>query len=144
MQAQQLLEFLGNHPLMTAALVGIAGALAWTFISGRMQSGNSVTPLEAIRLVSHEDAVVVDVRGDGEYDAGHIVESMCIAESAIKDSPGELQKYKSRPVIVVCKTGQRSAGVSASLRQQGFEKAVTLNGGIAAWQSAGLPLTRKK
>ena len=59
MQPQQLIEFLGNHPALTLALVAILAGIAWTFIAGRAASGRSVSPVEAVQLTSREDAVVV-------------------------------------------------------------------------------------
>lgn len=143
MQAQQLVEFLGNNPLLAFAFVGICAGLAWTFIVGRAQSGKSVTPMEAIRLTGREDAVVVDVRGEADFAGGHVVNAVNVPESALKDSTTRIDKYRSRSLIVVCQSGQRGAAVSANLRKQGFEKAVALQGGLGAWQTAGLPLAKK-
>ena len=143
MQAQQLIEFLGNHPLLALAFVGISAGLAWTFVAGRGAAGSSLSPMDAIRLIGHEDAVVVDLRGEGEFAGGHVVNSVNVPESALKGSTARLDKYRSRPLVLVCATGQRAAALGASLRKQGFEKAMVLQGGLNAWQSAGLPLAKK-
>ncbi len=143
MQAQQLIEFLGNHTLLAVAFVGISIGLAWTFIAGRAQAGYSVSPTDVIRLVGHEDAVVLDIRGEGEFASGHIVNAINLPESGLKAASARLEKYRSRPLIVVCGNGQRSAVVSADLRKQGFERALSLQGGLNAWKTAGLPLAKK-
>lgn len=144
MTSQQLIEFLGNHPELAFAFAAICGGIAWTFIAGRAAAGKSVTPMEAVRLTGREDAVVVDVRGEAEFASGHIVDAMNVPESALKESTARVDKYRERPIVLVCKTGQRAGTVTQSLRKQGFEKAVALAGGITAWQNAGLPLTKKK
>lgn len=144
MQAQQLIEFLGNHPALALAFVAICAGIAWTFIVGRTSAGKSVTPMEAVGLTGREDAVVVDVRGEGEFSGGHIVNALNVPETALKDSTARLDKLRERTLIVVCKNGQRAGAVADSLRKQGFQKALALQGGIAAWQNAGYPLTRKK
>ena len=48
----------------------------------------------------------------------------------------------SGPIITACRTGQQSAGATAALRKEGFEKVYLLGGGIAAWEGASLPLTK--
>ena len=144
MRSEQLIEFLGNHPALTLAFVAICAGIAWTFIAGRTAAGKSVSPMDAVRLTSREDAVVLDVRGESEFAAGHIVNAVNVSESTLKDSTARIDKYRDRTLVVACKTGQRAGAVSAALRKQGFEKALALQGGIAAWQSAGLPLSKKK
>ena len=54
----------------------------------------------------------------------------------------ELQKNKSKPLIVVCQSGNRSLGAMTELRKLGFEKVVNLAGGYNAWQQAGLPVEK--
>jgi rhodanese-related sulfurtransferase len=51
----------------------------------------------------------------------------------------ELERFKEKPVIVSCATGNRSGSAAAVLRKHGFTNVVNLAGGIAAWQQAGLP-----
>lgn len=138
---EQFFEFLANHPLLFGALGVVIGMLAWTTLQS--VGGGRVTPLDATRLINHEEAVVLDVRSDAEYAEGHIVGAVHLPEGQLKTSMGRLQKYKSKPVIAVCRSGQRSAAVCAQLRKEGFEKAHNLGGGVLAWQAANLPLTRK-
>ena len=54
-----------------------------------------------------------------------------------------LEKHKSRPIVVACRSGAQSATACRILRKHGFEKVHNLRGGVLAWQSANLPLTRK-
>ena len=55
----------------------------------------------------------------------------------------KLKKYQSRPVIAVCASGQTSARAAEILRRGGFERVFQLGGGLAAWESANLPLIKK-
>ena len=55
----------------------------------------------------------------------------------------ELEKYKSRPIVVACRTGTRSGSAVKILRSNGFAGAVNLGGGIGAWEQAGMPLQKK-
>jgi rhodanese-related sulfurtransferase len=95
-----------------------------------------------VQLINRRDAVVLDVRDTGDYAAGHITGARHISESQLADRMKELEKFKSRPIVVCCRTGTRAPVVSALLRKQGFAEAFALRGGIAAWQQASLPLEK--
>lgn len=87
-----------------------------------------------------EDAVLLDVREDDEWSAGHIAgaEHVPMMQVPQQISYGE-GLDPDRPVVVVCKMGGRSAQVTAWLNQQGFT-AVNLEGGMLAWAGAGRPM----
>ena len=54
----------------------------------------------------------------------------------------EIERHKSRPVVVYCRTGSRAGAISSLLRKNGFTEAFALRGGVAAWQQASLPLEK--
>lgn len=138
----QLLEFVTAHSDLTIAFLVILGGLGWTFIaSGGL--GGGVDPNEATHLINHQDAIVLDVRSDDEFKGGHILNAVHIPESSVKDSMSKLEKYRNKPLIVVCRSGQRAQTTVSLLRKNGFEKVHTLGGGLTAWEDANLPLTTK-
>jgi rhodanese-related sulfurtransferase len=55
----------------------------------------------------------------------------------------EIEKFKEKPIIVVCATGNRSTSACGQLKKGGFDKVFSLGGGISAWIDANLPLTTK-
>ncbi|MDO8930898.1 MAG: rhodanese-like domain-containing protein, partial [Rhodocyclaceae bacterium] len=55
----------------------------------------------------------------------------------------EIDKFKERPVIVCCASGNRSSSACGTLRKAGFQRVYNLAGGIGAWTDAGLPVTTK-
>ena len=79
------------------------------------------------------------MRTDKDYEAGHIVNALHLPA---QDNLSALEKYRDRPVIVYCNSGQRSIGFCGKLHKQGFDTVYNLKGGILAWQKADLPLTR--
>lgn len=88
-----------------------------------------------------DDAVLLDVREDDEWIAGHIdgavhVPLMQLPQRLQYDS-GPLQP--ETPIVVVCKVGGRSAQATDWLRRQGYD-AVNLSGGMLAWEAAGRPM----
>lgn len=138
----RLPEFLLNHVELTAAFLALTGLLAW--LSFKPGGANRLTPVEATRLINDEDAVVVDVRVDGEFHDGHIVGSVNFPLEQIEASVKKLEKYRHRPVIAACRSGQRSTSAVKLLKGHGFERIYTLNGGITAWETANLPLAKGK
>ena len=138
---EQFLEFFGNHVMLFAAFSAIAGGLIWTFIGSAAMT--RVSPAAATRMINDEGALVLDVRGDGEFAAGHVVNAMNIPLSALGDRLEKLEKFKSKPVLPICANGQQSATAAKTLRQKGFEQVFAVAGGIAAWRDANLPLTKK-
>lgn len=127
-----------NIWLVLLALVS-GGALLWPNLQRR---GNGVSLLQATQLINQSKAVIVDVREAAEFKAGHVRDARNIPLKELSNRMNELDKFKSRSVIVVCQTGAASAKAATLLKKAGFEQAVSLNGGIAAWQAQGLPLVK--
>ena len=128
--------FIENWTLIAAALVS-GGLLAWPMIKGG--AGGGVSTAEAVRLMNHEKAVVIDVCEPAEYAAGHVQGSRSIPLATLdgaKDLPGN----KALPLIVVCASGMRSQRAVSTLRKLGSEQAQSLNGGLKAWREANLPI----
>ena len=139
----QAVEFFRNHPLLIMAFIGIVMGLVWTFVAGRAQGVARLAPSDVTRLINSEDAVVIDVRSDGEFRQGHIINAINVPESQIASADSTLAKHRGDPVITVCRTGQLSARAGAALKRAGFERVHTLAGGLLAWESASLPLSKK-
>lgn len=78
---------------------------------------------------------MLDVREPDEYAAGHIPGITLIPMGEIPDRLGEIPT--DVPVIVTCRTGNRSGQVVDFLREQGFTNVHNMDGGIVAWQKAG-------
>jgi rhodanese-related sulfurtransferase len=138
----QIIEFAGNHLGLVIALVVILTLLIQNLISGG-GGRDSVDPARATELINHEDAVVVDVRPMADFNQGHIIGAINIPSNGFASQLKQLERHKAKPIIVSCRSGAQSAQACAELRKAGFEKVHNLRGGILAWQSANLPVTRK-
>ena len=137
-----MLQFLQDN-IWTILIALTSGAmLLWSFFGNRLLGIKDVDHIAAMQLLNHKNALVLDVREKSEYDSGHILSSKLIPLGKLKERLGELEKYRERPVVVVCRSGQRSASACAMLGKQGFAQAYNLNGGIVAWQKASLPLEK--
>ncbi|MGD8784304.1 MAG: rhodanese-like domain-containing protein [Thioalkalispiraceae bacterium] len=140
---EQYIEFIGNHYILSAIWLALFVMVIYSFVGARLKGYKNANPALATQLINQQDAVVVDVREDNEYAKGHIINSVHIPLSYLKDRIKDLEKYKDKPVIVGCKTGQRSGQACATLKKQGFEQVYNLSGGVTAWQADNLPLTKK-
>lgn len=137
----QIIEFIGNHWILFMMLGVILGLLTYNLIVG---DKGSVDPVAATAMINQRDATVIDVRPSADYAKGHIINSVNIPMNGLKKQTGALSKYKDRPIIVSCRSGSQSSSASQVLRKAGFPEVYNLKGGIMAWESANLPLTRKK
>lgn len=124
--------------LLLAAVSG--GMLIWQSFA---RSGENVTVATATLLINREDALVVDVRESAEWSAGHIPNARHIALGHLANRLAEIEKYKDKPVIMVCASGNRSASGCSILKKAGFARVYNLSGGMRAWIDAGLPIAKK-
>jgi rhodanese-related sulfurtransferase len=142
---EQFLLFLTKNPF-NMLLFGLAAAsgtmLLWPFVTRTFRTAHEVGTFEAVQLINRRDAVVLDVRDTGDYNAGHIANARHMPEGQIAGRMKELEKYKSRPIVVSCRTGTRAPVVTGMLRKSGFAEAFALRGGVTAWQQASLPLEK--
>ncbi len=122
------------------AVACVSGAMLIWPLARRGSGGPSVNTLEATQMINREEALMLDVREQAEYAQAHILNSRGLPLSQIEARIGDLEKFKDKPVIVVCASGNRSSAAAAILRKNGFSRVFNLSGGLAAWQQAGLPL----
>ncbi len=138
---EPVLEFVQNNLMYVILALTSGGMLLWQLLSS--SGGDRISPLQATLLLNRDDALVIDVREPGEWATGHIPNARHIALGQLDKQLHELDKFKTRPLIVSCQTGNRAATACGKLKKQGFEKVFTLAGGVVAWREAGLPMTTK-
>ena len=89
----------------------------------------------AAALNGRDDVILIDVREQWEYDDGHIPG---ITHIPMGEIPNRLAEIPSDiPVVLTCRSGNRSSQVTAFLQENGYENVHNMQGGILAWQSAG-------
>jgi len=136
----RFLEYLSHHPYLAGitlivALIAVAFELFQRSRNGGL-SNNQVIALQ------NKGALLLDVRTDEEFAGGHIVDARHIELSQLATSIDSIKKYREKPVIVYCETGNRSAQALKTLKDQGFTQAFNLAGGLAQWRQDNLPLDR--
>ena len=98
---------------------------------------HDIDVLEAVTRAADGSALLLDVREDDEWAAGHAQQSVHVALSRLHPDAVPTD----RPVLVVCRSGNRSRTAAAALLSVGYD-AVNVAGGLRAWSAAGLPLVR--
>lgn len=134
------MEFIKSNALLIGLALGSAIMLLMPMFKRSAGGVPSVSPAEAVTLINRTNAVVLDVRDDAEFASGHIADAMHIPVADLANRLGELKKYKTKPVLVNCQRGARSAKACDILRKAEFTQVHNLHGGLDAWQQAKLPL----
>ena len=103
-----------------------------------IQPLEEISPVAAEQLFNKHQAVILDVREDSEWQTQHIPGAIHIPLGQLSGRLEELKQYKDSPVIAQCRSGRRSAQASDVLKSAGFSKVYNLDGGLIAWDKAGL------
>jgi len=141
---EQFTTFLAAHPMLSAAWVGIAIAIIFTSIRIKMSPIKQLNNQELTFLVNKEEALVLDIRGEKEFKASHILDAKHLASDKVSNNDfTSLEKHKDKPIIVVCAAGMTATKVANQLLKSGFAQVNLLKGGMNAWTGAGLPVVKK-
>ncbi len=132
------MQFLIDNLFIIAVAFVSGGMLVWPLVN-RQLAGATVNTLQATRLMN-DGAVVLDVRDNAAWAAGHLNGSRNIPLAELPQRAAELPSGKA--VVVACDTGSRAAKAAASLRKGGRADVFCLEGGLNAWRQAGLPVSR--
>jgi len=98
--------------------------------------------MQAVQLINHEKAIVVDVCEAEEFAAGHVGNAKNVPLGQLSERLPQVAKNKNVPLILVCTKGQRAQRAVGIAKSLGYEKAVALAGGLAAWREASMPVEK--
>lgn len=127
--------------LFVIAAVVSGFLLLWSLVTQR--GIKEIDTRVAVQLINYQDALVLDVRDDSEYAAGHLPNSKHLPSEKIEERWTELQRFKEKPVVVIYRGGVRSNHASMVLKKNGFAQVFNLMGGIDAWKRANLPIVKR-
>jgi rhodanese-related sulfurtransferase len=136
------MQYLQNNWTTVVVAVMSGLMLFWSFFGHRLRGIKDVDIVEALQLINHKNALVLDVREESEYQSGHILNAKWIPLGKLLDRAGELERYREQTIVVVCRSGNRSATACSLLGKKGFTQAFNLAGGVMAWQKSNLPLEK--
>ena len=148
------MAFAGRHPMLSLALAGLTVAIIFTEIKRLTRGYKALKPAELPLVANQADALVVDLSAIADFEKGHIAGSRNVIPSQFDPAGKLLSGKRQSPVVTVCRNGMASADAAARVVRltrlpeevrtvlAGFEQVHWLDGGIAAWQAAGLPLVK--
>ena len=130
------LEFLAQQWILVIALLAVVIMLV---MHETRKSGPSLSPQQAINLVNAQQGVFVDLRDAADYKKGHIVDALHIPAGKVVDRMAELEKYRDKPIVLVCKMGQQSGAAGKQLKAGSFDNVYKMSGGMMEWTNLQLP-----
>lgn len=127
--------------LLVAGAVFIA-KFEWRIFIARLRGLVEFDSVSAQQFIGSNNALILDVREQHEYDAGHLANSKLIPLGQLESQLQKLDGFRNRPIVVVCRGGRRSAIACTLLKKNGFAQTYNLKGGVTAWNKAKLPLEK--
>ncbi len=99
-----------------------------------------VLTVSQVPALQSQGTLLIDVRQPDEYAQGHAPGSTLIPLDQLAQRLPELVGYKNKPVALICHSGNRSGKAQKLLQKAGFTATSNVQGGMVAWQQAGLPM----
>ncbi|WP_323122611.1 rhodanese-like domain-containing protein [Burkholderia alba] len=124
---------------LIAILLLSGGLLAWPALR---RGGGGLSAAEATQLINRRNAIVIDLRPAAEFGAGHLPSARSVEFGELQAKLGQVAKNKSTPVLLVCQNGQQSQKAAKAVAEAGYGEVHVLQGGVAAWQQAGMPVVK--
>ena len=142
---QEYFDFLQQNMILVLVWVSLVVMITMSIANSATAAYKVIATQQLTTLINKENGVVADIRTKEEFISGHIMGSIHILPSEIKsNSFGELEKHKTNPVIVVCKSGQTASSSANALAKAGFENVFLLKEGLIAWKEGNMPLVKGK
>ncbi len=139
----EYLEFFRENPLLIFGFLIVLGLIIWTEFNRLTRKYTVLNVNEAVKLLNNDETVCLDVREEREMKDGIIQNSRHVPLAKLQDCLKEYNNAKEKPFLIVCRGGNRANHASSTLTKNGFTNVSSLAGGILAWESANLPLTKK-
>src|SRR5262249_18836617 len=108
-----VLKFVTDNIFLVALATVSEAMLVWPAVR-RGTGGSSISTLQATLMINQQNALVLDVRDAAEYEKGHVLNARHLAMAELAARSADFEKYKAKPVIVVCESGDRSGRAAAA------------------------------
>jgi rhodanese-related sulfurtransferase len=135
-------QFIAHHPLLVGAFIVIVLALIGLEGTRRFRGFKELTPAGLTHLINRNDALVIDISAQADFEKAHVPGSRHVAPSQFDPENKELKKARELPVAIVSRNGVEAEKAARRLVKAGFTRVYTLSGGIDAWRKADLPLAK--
>ena len=138
---ERLIQYVTNHPILAASIV-LALVVVVTWESRLRAHGESAISSQDLIRLMNQGALVLDIRKPEEFAAGHVNGAKQFDSDKILSAGETHKRFKDKPVVVICDSGSLASAAVRQLTRQGFTKAFTLRGGLAAWRAENLPVAK--
>ena len=139
---QELTTFIMNHQILVLAMMIVIALLLVIELIRARRRIYFATPSEIVKGINHDNAVVIDIRTPEAFQKGHIVGALSMSGHEIRNHLKKLEKFKEKPIIIVCDNGIESQKLAAILFKLDYN-AFSLPGGMPAWIKAEMPLIKE-
>jgi rhodanese-related sulfurtransferase len=129
------IEFILNHYILVLALAVVTYLLIQEAFDGAFNKSKAVSPLLAVAKMNDSDTIIIDVREAPEFVVSHIEQATNIPLSKLPEELPKLTEQKTKPILLVCQNGTRSASAGKILTKAGFEQVFVVTGGMSAWET---------
>jgi rhodanese-related sulfurtransferase len=92
------------------------------------------------KLAGNHPPVVIDIDASRDYSQGHVPGALWLARGWLEFRIGDIAATQEEPIALTCQDGVKSTLAGAVLKRLGYTDVSVLDGGVAAWKRAGLPL----
>lgn len=135
------MDFFADQTNILLIVVAVTSAVALALPRFLQRGARQLGVNDAVKLANDKQGLFLDVRSPEHFKAGNIPQSRNVPAADIAHKLNSLPKDK--PIIVVCERGRTAVGVVGTLKGHGYEDVYLLQGGLAAWIEAGMPLAKK-
>lgn len=140
---EQLIAFASNNGMLSAVWVALVVMIIVTTVKMKLSPVKQISTQDLTLLMNREDGVALDIRKEKEFKAGHILDALNIPSEKVSENGfANLEKYKGKPIIVVCAAGMSAVQIANNLHKGGFTRVSVLKGGMNSWTGAGLPVAK--
>ncbi len=122
-------------------LWALAILLGLVLAAQQLQAADGVDVKQALSM-NKQGALLLDVREPAEYSALHAPNAKLIPLGQLSARLQEIAEYKDKPIVVICRSGRRSAIAVSQLQEAGYKQASNVKGGMLAWESNGLEIAK--
>lgn len=136
------IEFAARHTFLVGAAFVLLAIIIYTEIKHFTRKYKDANVNEAVRIINNDNALLLDVREKKEVAQGIIGGAKHITLGEVNKRIDEIASFKDKPVLVYCRSGNRSAMACGLLTKAGFSDVTNLKGGIMAWEAEHLPVVK--
>ena len=129
------IEFVLNHYWLVLSLAVVTYLLIQEIFDSAFNKSTAISPLLAVAKMNNSDTVIIDVREPPEFVVSYIEQASNIPLSKLPEVLPTLTAQKTKPLLVICQNGTRSASAAKLLTKAGFEQVFVVTGGMTAWEN---------